>query len=206
PGGLFPPQGSARRCRRSTARCSYGSSRMSCYGSSRATRLPSSVPDGSNEVVLGDRAKITNLMRRGARLAVEADKRPDFEKLGLQPAYTTEEALAQATVVIDCTSDGLGLTHKRDWYEKLPRAQGFIAQGSETGFGKMYARGINDEALVPGEDRFVQVVSCNTHNLAVLIATLALHDEAPDNLLEGRFVCMRRSSDISQEKSFIAAP
>ena len=59
---------------------------------------------------------------------------------------------------------------------------------------------------MPGEDRFVQVVSCNTHNLAVLIATLALHDEAPDNLLEGRFVCMRRSSDISQEKSFIAAP
>jgi glyceraldehyde-3-phosphate dehydrogenase/erythrose-4-phosphate dehydrogenase len=84
--------------------------------------------------------------------------------------------------------------------------QGFIAQGSETGFGKMYARGINDETLVPGEDRFVQVVSCNTHNLAVLIETLTLHDEAPDNLLEGRFVCMRRSSDISQEKSFIAAP
>jgi glyceraldehyde-3-phosphate dehydrogenase type II len=155
---------------------------------------------------LGDRAKITNLRRRGAQLAVDAEKRTDFEKLGLQPAYTTEEALAQATVVIDCTSDGLGLTHKRDWYEHLPSVQGFIAQGSETGFGKMYARGINDETLVPGEDRFVQVVSCNTHNLAVLIETLALHDEAPDNLLEGRFVCMRRSSDISQEKSFIAAP
>ena len=57
-------------------------------------------------------------------------------------------------MVIDCTSDGLGLAHKRDWYEHLPRAQGFIAQGSETGFGKMYARGINDEALVPGEDRY----------------------------------------------------
>src|SRR5438093_12372056 len=155
---------------------------------------------------LGDHAKITRLMRRGARLAVDADKRPDVDKLGLQPVYTTEEALAQATVVIDCTSDGLGLAHKRDWYEQLPRAQGFIAQGSETGFGKMYARGINDQALVPGEDRFVQVVSCNTHNLAVLTETLALHDEAADNLLEGRFVCMRRSSDISEEKSFIAAP
>ena len=33
-----------------------------------------------------------------------------------------------------------------------------------------------------------------------------MHDEAPDNLLEGRFVCMRRASDISQETSFIAAP
>jgi glyceraldehyde-3-phosphate dehydrogenase (NAD(P)) len=39
-----------------------------------------------------------------------------------------------------------------------------------------------------------------------LIDTLALHDEAPENLLEGRFVCMRRASDISQEKSFVAAP
>src|SRR6187200_1291825 len=38
---------------------------------------------------LGDRAKITNLMRRGARLAVDAEKRTDFEKLGLQPACTT---------------------------------------------------------------------------------------------------------------------
>ena len=56
---------------------------------------------------LGDRAKITNLMRRGAQLAVDADKRADFEKLGLQPAYTTEEALAQATVVIDNLKAGL---------------------------------------------------------------------------------------------------
>jgi glyceraldehyde-3-phosphate dehydrogenase (NAD(P)) len=70
----------------------------------------------------------------------------------------------------------------------------------------MYARGVNDAALVPGEDRFIQVVSCNTHNLAVLIETLALYDESPDNLLDGRFVCLRRASDISQEKSFIAAP
>jgi glyceraldehyde-3-phosphate dehydrogenase (NAD(P)) len=96
--------------------------------------------------------------------------------------------------------------HKIDWFQHMPSTTGFLAQGSETGFGKPYARGINDEALVPGEDRFIQVVSCNTHNLAVIAETLALHDEAPDNLREGRFVCMRRSSDISQEKSFIAAP
>src|SRR4029453_16287373 len=39
-----------------------------------------------------------------------------------------------------------------------------------------------------------------------LTETLGVDEEAPDNLLEGRFVCMRRASDISQEKSFIAAP
>ena len=151
-----------------------------------------------NRPLLDDRVKILSLMRRGARLAVEAENVADFEKLGMQPTYTRQEALAQATVVIDCTSEGLGLQHKRDWYEHLPHARGFIAQGSEFGFGKMYAHGVNDAALVPGTDRFLQVVSCNTHNLAVLIKTLALHDEAPDNLVDGRFVCMRRATDLSQ--------
>lgn len=154
----------------------------------------------------GDRVRIKNLMRLGGKLAVEADKMSEFEKIGLQPTYTRQDALEQATVVIDCTSEGLGLKHKSDWYDHLPKTHGFIAQGSEFGFGKMYAHGINDEVLVPGEDRFIQVVSCNTHNLAVLLNTLGLRDEAPDNLVEGRFVCLRRATDLSQEKSFIPAP
>jgi glyceraldehyde-3-phosphate dehydrogenase/erythrose-4-phosphate dehydrogenase len=155
---------------------------------------------------LHDRAKINSLVRRGARLAVDAEKRSEFEKLGMYPTYDTREALEQATVVIDCTPKGLGLRHKREWYDELRSARGFIAQGSEFSFGKMYARGINDAALIPGRDRFIQVVSCNTHNLAVLIDTLALHNEAPDNLLEGRFVCLRRASDLSQDEDFIPAP
>jgi glyceraldehyde-3-phosphate dehydrogenase (NAD(P)) len=155
---------------------------------------------------LTDRAKIAALLRRGAKLAVAPEKMVEFEKLGVQPTYSVEEALDQATVVIDCTSDGLGNAHKRTWYTRLPASQGFIAQGSEFGFGKMYARGINDSALVPGEDRFLQVVSCNTHNLAAIVATLGLHEEAPDNLLEGRFLCLRRASDISQTDGFLAAP
>jgi glyceraldehyde-3-phosphate dehydrogenase (NAD(P)) len=159
-----------------------------------------------NRPLLGDRAKVNNLIRRGAKLVVAAENMRDFEKLGMQPTYEVQQALAQATVVIDCTPDGVANQHKLDWFEQMPSTTGFLAQGSETGFGKPYACGINDMALVPGEDRFIQVVSCNTHNLAVLTETLALDDETPDNLLEGRFVCMRRASDISQEKSFIAAP
>ena len=159
-----------------------------------------------NRPLLNDRVKIINLMRRGARLAVEEERIAGFEKLGMHPTYTRQEALAQATVVIDCTAEGLGLEHKRDWYQHLPKAHGFIGQGSEFGSGKMYAHGINDVALVPGEDRFIQVVSCNTHNLAVLIKTLGLQDEDPENLVEGRFLCLRRSSDISQEEEFIPAP
>jgi glyceraldehyde-3-phosphate dehydrogenase (NAD(P)) len=124
----------------------------------------------------------------------------------MQPAYNTHEAFKQAAVVIDCTPKGMAIKHKQGLYERLPTARGFIAQGSEFGFGKMYARGINDAALLPEEDRFIQVVSCNTHNLAVLIDTLGLHDEDPDNLVEGRFVCLRRSSDISQDEEFIPSP
>jgi glyceraldehyde-3-phosphate dehydrogenase/erythrose-4-phosphate dehydrogenase len=127
-----------------------------------------------NRPLLNDRTKILSLMRRGAKLAVEAEKMADFEKLGMLPTYTRQSALEQATVVIDCTAEGLRLQHKRVWYEHMPAARGFIAQGREFGFGKMYAHGINDAVLVPNEDRFLQVVSCNTHNLAVLIETLAL--------------------------------
>lgn len=159
-----------------------------------------------NRPLLSDRAKVKNLIRRGAKLVVSADKMHDFEKLGMQPTYEMREALDKATVVIDCTPDGVANQHKIDWFQHMPNTKGFLAQGSESGFGKPYARGINDAVLVPGEDRFIQIVSCNTHNLAVIAETLGLHDEAPDNFIEGRFVCMRRSSDISQEKSFIAAP
>ncbi len=153
-----------------------------------------------------DRVRIQNLMRLGGKLAVETEKMADFEKIGLQPSYTRQEALEQAEVVIDCTAEGHGLRHKDDWYQHLTHPRGFIAQGSEFGFGKMYAHGINDAILVPGEDRYLQVVSCNTHNLAVLINTLALQDDTPDNLVEGRFVCMRRATDLSQESSFVPAP
>jgi len=159
-----------------------------------------------NRPLLSDRAKVKNLIRRGAKLVVASETMSDFEKLGMQPTYESQAALQQASVVIDCTPDGVANQHKIDWFQHMPSTQGFLAQGSEFGFGKPYAHGINDVALVPGEDRFIQIVSCNTHNLAILTETLALHEEAPDNLIEGHFVCMRRSSDISQERSFIAAP
>jgi len=100
----------------------------------------------------------------------------------------------------------VGIANKNEFYSKYTHnTLGFIAQGSEFGFGKPYARGINDQAL-KADDQFVQVVSCNTHNLSILIHTLALADGGPDNLVDGRFVCMRRASDLSQDDSFVASP
>jgi glyceraldehyde-3-phosphate dehydrogenase (NAD(P)) len=154
-----------------------------------------------------DRSKVVDLIRRGARLAVDPDARDGFKAIGIEPTYETAEALEQSSVVIDCTPSGVGHKNKLQLYEKYASTTaGFIAQGSEFGFGKMYALGINDQALKHGEDKFLQVVSCNTHNLALLLHTLALSDGGPSNLLEGRFVCIRRANDISQDNEFVPSP
>jgi len=157
--------------------------------------------------LLTDRSKVTDLLRRGAKLVVDEGTEKGFLDLGMQPTYETHQALDRAAVVIDCTPSGVGMENKNAFYEKYStNTLGFIAQGSEFGFGKPYARGINDDSLKRGEDKFIQVVSCNTHNLSILIHTLALADGGPDNLVEGRFVCMRRSNDISQDSSFCPSP
>ena len=152
-----------------------------------------------------DKPKIQNLMKKGARLSVIEDRIDDFKAIGLEPEFTLEEAVARASVVIDCTPKGFGHANKKAFYEKYTdKVKGFLAQGSEDGFGKKYARGINDHVITK-EDQFLQIVSCNTHNLACLVNTIAL-SVAPDNLLSGKFLCIRRSNDISQTSSFVPAP
>ena len=152
-----------------------------------------------------DKPKIDNLIKKGARLSVLEDRVDAFKAVGLEPEFTLEEAIGRSSVVIDCTPGGSGLSNKEKYYNKYSdRVKGFLAQGSENGFGKKYARGINDH-VISSNDQFLQVVSCNTHNIACLVNTLAL-SIAPDNLLDGRFVCIRRSNDISQTGSYVPAP
>ena len=152
-----------------------------------------------------DKPKIQNLIKKGARLSVLKDRIDDFKAIGLEAEFTLEEAVARASVVIDCTPKGLGHANKKAFYDKYTdKVKGFLAQGSEDGFGKKYARGINDHVITK-EDQFLQIVSCNTHNLACLVNTIAL-SVAPDNLLSGKFLCIRRSNDISQTGSFVPAP
>lgn len=153
-----------------------------------------------------DRSKVNALLSRGARLAVDQDRQNDFIKLGMKPTYESREAMERAGVVIDCTP--IGNKMKEEYYTSLNgNTKGFIAQGSEFGFGKMYALGINDSALKHGEDRFIQVVSCNTHNISMLINAIAFEGGAKSgNLEEGRFLCIRRSSDISQDDAFVPSP
>lgn len=151
-----------------------------------------------------DRSRINHLTGRGAKLAVDEDVRGEFERLGHEVSLDSREALERATVVIDCTP--AGNRNKEKYYEGLTGPKGFLAQGSEFGFGKPYARGINDEVLVPGEDRYIQIVSCNTHNITTLIKTVCDDGDGKYSLNKGTFVCMRRANDITQADSFIPAP
>jgi glyceraldehyde-3-phosphate dehydrogenase (NAD(P)) len=149
-----------------------------------------------------DKAMVEHLINHGGRLVVDEDARDEFTRLGHRVSFTTEEALERATVVVDCTP--AGLDNKAKYYNRCYGPKGFLAQGSEFGFGKPYARGINEEVQSPDE-RFVQIVSCNTHNISVLLKTIATRDGKID-LAAGRFVCMRRANDVSDSKGFVAAP
>ena len=154
--------------------------------------------------LLQERGKVNDLVRRGAHLSVDADRWSGFEELGHAPKLEAWEAIERATVVIDCTP--AGNENKEKFYRHASSVTGFLAQGSEFGFGKMYARGINDEALVRDEDRYLHIVSCNTHNIAVLLKTLGFDPDGTNHIVEAKFLCIRRANDISQAKKFIPAP
>ncbi|HET6406144.1 MAG TPA: hypothetical protein VFH78_16015 [Candidatus Thermoplasmatota archaeon] len=149
-----------------------------------------------------DRPMVNALRKLGAKLAVAEDKVAEFTDLGLKPDLTWKQALEQATVVIDCTPEDSGLENKETIYSKLSGNKLFMAQGSEEGFGRMYALGINDHAVDPAKETFVHIVSCNTHTTVRLVHTLA---NGGDGLEEGRLVLIRRSGDVN-DKKFIQAP
>jgi len=155
-----------------------------------------------------DRSKVHALQNAGAELVVHAEKWQTFVDLGMTPKWNFQDAIEASAVVIDCTP--IGNQMKQEVYLKYATPDRlFIAQGSEYGFGHMYARKINDETLDPAiqgkNEKFIQVVSCNTHNLSILCRLLGF-DDGVNVLEEGRFLCMRRATDISQDDEFIPAP
>lgn len=153
-----------------------------------------------------DVPRIADLQARGAKLVTDGDRIEDFLATGVEAMYETEEALDRAAVVIESTPAGIALANKEKLYRRFEgNTLGFVAQGSEFGFGKMYAYGINDSSLERGAEQYLQVVSCNTHNIAVLINTLAM-DDGELLLEEGDFVCIRRANDIRNDYDFISAP
>ena len=139
---------------------------------------------------------VEKLQHVGGRFAVPAAQTKEFEAEGFRVDETLEEAIEATTVLIEATPSGIAL-EKKAAYEQLEGPKGFLAQGSEAGFGTPYAAGVNDEVLDADEGRFVHIVSCNTHNIAALVRAIALADDGP-GLDSGRVVCIRRGTDVGQ--------
>src|SRR3990172_9136274 len=53
--------------------------------------------------MIEERAKVNDLVGRGAVLAVDSDRRSSFEDILHPPKLETFEAIERASVVIDCT-------------------------------------------------------------------------------------------------------
>ena len=148
-------------------------------------------------------AKVNSLTSRGALLVTDEHRVEKFVDLGHSGTCNFKEALNICDVIIDCTP--AGNENKKNIYLPLSKDKSdkmFIAQGSEKGFGIPYAYGINDDVLAEEDRSFIQVVSCNTHNIASVVGNL--HKLA--GVIGGDFVCIRRANDLSQDEGFIASP
>lgn len=89
----------------------------------------------------------------------------------------------------------------KTFYQSLVNLKGVCAQGSEKGFGHSFMSGINDEII--RSQKFVHVVSCNTHGTASLLKTFCGSDL--NNLIKGDFVVVRRSEDIGNHERLVSA-
>lgn len=137
------------------------------------------------------------LVQQGARLCVNQEEMSKFERLGVSPSLTLEEGLEECSLVVDCTP--AALENKKN-YQNLRNKKGFIAQGSECGFGLPYAWGINDMAL-GAADSFIWVVSCNTHAMITVVASVKPFLKKAD------FVLLRRNADVTEaEKGGVISP
>lgn len=155
---------------------------------------------------------VKGLLRKGATLCTNKENFEKFREMGVEATYTFEEALDNAAVVADCSPTDAGLANKEKFYnDRKDTGKKFLAQGSEFGFGPVYATGINDNII--RQNQFLQVASCNTHNISNILKNLAFdptkrteENLGPSHLKEASFLAIRRASDVSQKDSFIPAP
>ena len=65
-----------------------------------------------NSALKIDKSKVVDLLKRGARLAVDDGKENDFKKLKIDSDLRAEDAIERASVIIDCTPKGIGHENK----------------------------------------------------------------------------------------------
>ncbi len=132
------------------------------------------------------------LLKDQGIIVTTTKKENDFEWL--------ENVIQNVDYIFECGSNGSGLKNKT-FYQSLVNLKGVCAQGSEKGFGHSFMSGINDEII--RSQKFVHVVSCNTHGTASLLKTFCGSDL--NNLIKGDFVVVRRSEDIGNHERLVSA-
>jgi len=120
------------------------------------------------------------------------EKHPFFQEI--------TKHINQIDYVFDTTTNGIGLENKA-WYNALDTLKACSAQGSEKSFGIPFMTGINEKAIK--NEKFVQIVSCNTHALASILTVFT--GEKLKNLSKADFVIVRRSEDIGNHERLVTS-
>jgi len=111
-----------------------------------------------------------------------------------------DNILKKIDYIFDTTANTFGLENKK-WYSELPNLIACSAQGSEKGFGIPYMHGINNNQIL--NEKFVHIVSCNTHAIASLISTFGGNNLV--NFIDADFVIVRRSEDLGNHQRLVTA-
>ena len=143
-----------------------------------------------NKVDVWNQDELQLLNERGIVLCSETNN--SFKPLS--------EVIDRIDYIFDCNANGMGLKNK-SWYESLTHVKGFSSQGSEKGFGIPFMSNVNNNEIQ--NQRFVQIVSCNTHSLSTIIQTLTNNNL--NDLISGDFVVVRRSEDIGNHQRLVSA-
>ncbi|MEZ4923598.1 MAG: hypothetical protein R2780_10545 [Crocinitomicaceae bacterium] len=111
-----------------------------------------------------------------------------------------EDVIGEMNYVFEAASNGVGNSNRLK-YEQLPNLIGSCAQGSEKGFGVSFMSGVNNDAIYG--QKFVHVVSCNTHGSAALLRTFS--GDLLENLSKADMVVVRRSEDLGNHERLVSA-
>lgn len=117
---------------------------------------------------------------------------------GLYPKL--DDIIQDFNYIFETTANGVGIRNKVG-YKHLPNLIATCAQGSEKDYGTSFMSGVNDKTIY-GE-KFVHVVSCNTHGSAALMRTFA--GKKLENLKKADMVVVRRSEDIGNHERLVTA-
>lgn len=136
-------------------------------------------------------AQIDILLENGALVCTSGDS-------VLYPQLS--DILNDIHYIFETTANGVGMRNKPT-YQLLPKLIGSCAQGSEKEYGTSFMSGVNDKTIL-GE-KFVHVVSCNTHGSAALMRAFA--GGKLENLSRADMVVVRRSEDIGNHERLVSA-